>query len=76
MTLLRPSNGGLAAILGDPRIHLFIATGLSAGTARTEADEFLELHTLRLSQVISMADRGEIQDWKTLCALMGVGRRA
>jgi ADP-ribose pyrophosphatase len=60
----------------DERIHLFLATGLSAGTAKTEPDEFLELHTLRLSEVVAMADRGEIQDGKTLCALMGVGRRA
>jgi ADP-ribose pyrophosphatase len=60
----------------DERIHLFLATGLSAGTARTEADEFLEIHTLRLSEVFAMADRGEIQDGKTLCALMGLGRRA
>jgi ADP-ribose pyrophosphatase len=60
----------------DERIHLFLATGLSAGTAKTEPDEFLELHTLRLSEVVAMADRGEIQAGKTLCALMGVGRRA
>jgi ADP-ribose pyrophosphatase len=60
----------------DERIHLFLATGLSAGTAKTEPDEFLELHTLRLSEVVAMADRGEIQDGKTLCALMSVGRRA
>jgi ADP-ribose pyrophosphatase len=59
----------------DERIHLFLATGLSAGTARTEADEFLELHTLRLSQVIAMADRGEIQDGKTLCGVRAVGAR-
>jgi ADP-ribose pyrophosphatase len=60
----------------DERIHLFVATGLEAGTAKTEADEFLEIHTLRLSEVFAMADRGAIQDGKTLCALMGVRRKA
>ncbi|HET7602053.1 MAG TPA: NUDIX hydrolase [Gemmatimonadales bacterium] len=59
----------------DERIHLFLATGLEAGTARTEPDEFLEIHTLRLSEVIAMADRGEIQDGKTLCAVGAIRAR-
>jgi ADP-ribose pyrophosphatase len=53
----------------DERIHLFLATGLAAGTARPEADEFVEPRILPWSEVLAMARRGEIQDGKTLCAL-------
>ena len=53
----------------DERIHIFLASGLAAGQAHREADEFLELHTLRWSQVLAMVGQGEIQDAKTLCAI-------
>ncbi len=53
----------------DERIHLFLASGLAAGDAQREADEFLELHTLRWSRILHMARSGEIQDAKTLCAI-------
>jgi ADP-ribose pyrophosphatase len=61
----------------DERIHLFLASGLAAGQAHREADEFMELHTLNWSRVLQMADQGEIQDGKTLCAIGYTrGRRA
>lgn len=53
----------------DERIHIFLASGLAAGQAHREADEFLELHTLRWSRVLAMVGQGEIQDAKTLCAI-------
>ena len=56
----------------DERIHLFLAHGLDAGAHRREADEFMELHTLRWSRVLEMVRSGEIQDGKTLVALMFV----
>ena len=56
----------------DERIHLFLAGGLSAGTAAREADEFMELHTLRWSAVREMIRAGEVQDGKTLISLMFV----
>lgn len=56
----------------DEKIHLFLASGLGQGEAHREADEFLELHTLRWSRVLEMARSGEIQDAKTLCALGSV----
>ncbi len=56
----------------DERIHLFLAHGLDAGAHRREADEFMELHTLRWSRVGEMVRSGEIQDGKTLIALMFV----
>jgi ADP-ribose pyrophosphatase len=56
----------------DERIHLFLAQGLEAGTQRREADEFLELHPLRWSEVMALVRSGEIQDGKTLTSLLFV----
>ena len=56
----------------DERIHLFLAHELEAGAHRREADEFMELHPLRWSRVLEMVRSGEIQDGKTLVALMFV----
>ena len=56
----------------DERIHLFLAQGLERGAHRREADEFMELHTLPWSRVGAMIRSGEIQDGKTLAALMFV----
>ena len=57
----------------DEKIHLFLATGLEEGTHRREPDEFLEVHALPWSDVMSMMEEGEMQDAKTLVALMYVG---
>lgn len=54
----------------DERIHLFAATGLTAGGHAREQDEFVEVHVLPWSAVLSMVQRGEIVDGKTLVALM------
>lgn len=54
----------------DERIHLFLADGLEPGAEHREADEFMELHTLRWSQVLGMIERGEIVDGKTLVSLL------
>ena len=49
----------------DEVIHLFAASGLVAGSTAHEADEFIELHTLRWREVMAMAGSGEISDGKT-----------
>lgn len=54
----------------DERIHLFMATGLTAGQTRLDADEFVETVTLPLSEALRMARDGEITDAKTLCTLL------
>ena len=54
----------------DERIHLFVATGLRAGEHAREADEFLEVHELRWSEAMRLAEAGEISDAKTLTALL------
>lgn len=59
----------------DEKIHLFTASGLTAGESAREADEFLELVPMRLSRALAMIEHGEIQDAKTALALLVFGRR-
>lgn len=54
----------------DERIHLFAASGLTPAPVALEADEFLEAHELRWSEVGPMIRRGDIADAKSLAALM------
>lgn len=54
----------------DEKIHLFMATGLSMGASHREADEFIEVVTRPLSEVLQMIERGEIVDGKTLIAIL------
>ena len=54
----------------DEKIHLFMATGLTAGETKHEADEFLELQPMVLSQALEKIRAGEIQDGKTVVALL------
>ncbi len=54
----------------DERIHLFLTLGLEKGAHRREADEFMELHTLRWSEVMDMVRSGAVQDGKTLTTLL------
>lgn len=56
----------------DERIHIFLATGITPGEARPMADEFLELHALPVSRVLQMIRDGEIEDAKTIVALLWV----
>src|ERR1700722_11792172 len=50
----------------DELIHLFVATGITRGTKRTEADEFLTVETMSLSRALEMIRAGEIRDAKTV----------
>lgn len=54
----------------DERIHLFRAWGLTRGPSAHEADEFIEVVTRRLSEVLAMIRRGEITDGKTLVGVL------
>lgn len=54
----------------DERIHLFSAHGLTSGAHAREADEFVEVHQLRRSEIAAMIGRGEIVDGKSLVALL------
>ena len=56
----------------DEVIHLFLATDLTRVPTAHEADEFLEIHEVRWSEVGRMIRAGEIRDAKTLCTLLYV----
>jgi ADP-ribose pyrophosphatase len=58
----------------DERIHLFVATGLTAGDAAREADEFMELVPMPLSRALALIEEGAIQDAKTALALLYAAR--
>jgi ADP-ribose pyrophosphatase len=56
----------------DERIHLFLAHELESGASQPEADEFVEVHRMRWSEVLGLICRGEVVDGKTLVAIMFV----
>ena len=54
----------------DEVIHLFMATGLTHGEHNREADEFVDLVIMRLSEALERISSGEITDSKTALALL------
>lgn len=56
----------------DERIHAFMASGLSRGAARPEADEFVENLVMPLSRGLEMVRDSEIVDAKTALTLLYV----
>ena len=62
----------------DERIHLFLASVLTAGSHHREVDEFMELVPMRWSEAMELIRSGAINDGKTLTALLYAGtfRRA
>lgn len=54
----------------DERIHLFTATGLTKGEPSPETDEILDLAPMPLARALGMIESGEIQDAKTVIALL------
>jgi ADP-ribose pyrophosphatase len=56
----------------DEIIHLYMAAGLTRGQHAREADEFMELHEVPLSNVRKMIQNNEITDAKTLVGLLFV----
>jgi len=57
----------------DERIHLFLATELTLADQNLDADEILDVHEFPLETAVDMIATGEIQDAKTICALLRVG---
>ena len=56
----------------DERIHLFMATGLTRGTASHEADEFIESIGMPLSDALRKIESGEIRDAKSVVGILFV----
>jgi len=54
----------------NEEIHTYMATGLTRGESATEADEFLEVLTVTVSQALRMIQQGEIRDAKTALAIL------
>lgn len=54
----------------DEVIHLFMATGLTHGQHSREADEFVDLIVMRLSEALERIRTGEISDAKTIIGLL------
>jgi 8-oxo-dGTP pyrophosphatase MutT (NUDIX family) len=54
----------------DERIHLFLASELTAARQELDADEVLAVHRMPLAQAFEMITRGDIQDAKSICALL------
>ena len=52
------------------RIVLFMATNLTHGESAREADEFVDIVIMRLSEALELVQRGEIPDGKTALGLL------
>lgn len=52
------------------RVHLYLATGLSHHHAHLDADEFLNVETMPLSQAVQRVMNGELCDSKTALGLL------
>jgi ADP-ribose pyrophosphatase len=48
----------------------FLATGLRHDPLKADEDEFLQVEKMPVKDAIEMAQRGELQDAKTLAALL------
>ena len=56
-------------------MKIFIAEDLVAGIAHPEEDEQIEIHKVRLSEVLKAIDKGFILDGKTLCGIQLLARK-
>lgn len=57
----------------DEHLHLFLATGLREapdGHAREEGEQTMTVHKIPLREAVSLVDRGELQDAKTIIGLL------
>jgi ADP-ribose pyrophosphatase len=55
-------------------IHLFYATGLSESRLQGDADEFIEVDHISMTEALAMIDSGEISDGKSVAGLLRVAR--
>ncbi len=55
-------------------IHLFLATELVKSRLEMDSDEFIEVEIMPLSEALNKIDNGEIDDAKSITALLRVAR--
>ena len=58
----------------DEKIWLFLATDLSATSQELQDDEVLTVERVPLAEAVDRAERGEIRDAKSVCALLRAAR--
>ncbi len=56
----------------DEQIHLFLATEITVGEPRHQADEFIQVEARPMSRIMEMIRDGEINDAKSIVALLFV----
>jgi ADP-ribose pyrophosphatase len=56
-------------------IYLYLATGLMSGQDSTDPDEFIEVEKRPLTDLLNGIEQGEIQDAKTIIALLMAARK-
>lgn len=54
----------------DERIHIFLGTDLEVGSQARDIDEFMDVVIMPFSRALEMIRGGEIDDAKTVCALL------
>lgn len=68
--LLQLGSFYLAPGYSSEYMYIYLATGLSHDPLPGDADEFLTLRKIPAREALAMARRGEIEDGKSLAALM------
>ncbi len=56
-------------------IHLYLASALEPARLQQDSDEFIEVVRLPFAEALALAERGEIEDGKTLIGLLLSARR-
>ena len=51
-------------------LHIYLALGLHQGESHPDEDEFLNVEKRSLSELVALAMSGEIDDGKTVVALL------
>lgn len=51
-------------------LHIYLALGLHAGESHPDEGEFLNVEKIKLSELVDMAMRNEIDDGKTIIAIL------
>jgi len=59
----------------EERLYVYLATGLTPGSQNLDHDELIEIVYLPLDEAVRMAERGGIEDSKTIIALLMANRR-
>jgi ADP-ribose pyrophosphatase len=68
--LLKIGDFYMAPGYSDEFLTIYLATGLYASPLSADVDEFLELVLVPAEKAMAMAENGQIQDGKSLAALM------